>query len=186
MTEQRFKSLDGHNLFMSEQKEAAFLLIKTNLNAFRVLSSIKSSKLVVWANNVYGPYQIVAYVESDSEKEITEFIEDVRSRRFVTELDARRVKVIPQDDKLKPFKIGKPISAVLLVNVNYKEEKERVVTWNLRKISGVKIARAMWGPTDIVVIVEASDHEAMRNLICDDIKVLKGVANNTTLYCYPN
>jgi len=186
MIEQRFINKQINTISMVKQKEAAFLLIKTNLNASRVLNSIKQNKLVVWANQVYGPYQIVAYAESENEKELTELIEDIRSRRFITELDARRVKVIPQDDKLKPFKINKSVSAVLLVNVNYKEEKERVVTWNLRKISGVKIARAMWGPTDIVVIVEASDHESMRNLICDDIKVLKGVTNNTTLYCYPN
>ncbi len=166
-------------------KEATFLLIKTNLNAFRVVNSIKANKLVVWANVVYGPYQIVAYIESDDENEITELIEELRARRYISELDARKVKIIPDDDKLKPFKITNKLSAVLLINVNYKEEKERVVTYNLRKISGVKLARAMWGPADIISIVEASDHEAMRNLICDDIKIMKGIASNTTLYCYP-
>lgn len=165
---------------------AAFLLIKTNLNAFKVVGSIGESVLVKWVSAVYGPYQIVAYVESSSATELAQYIEDLRSRRYISELDARMVKTIPEDEHLKPFETSKSNVAVLLINVNYKEEKERVVTYNLRKISGIKIARAMWGPADIVAIVEAEDTEAMRNKICDEVKVMKGVSTNTTLYCYPS
>jgi hypothetical protein len=70
--------------------------------------------------------------------------------------------------------------------VNYREEKERVVTYHLRQVEGIRLARAMWGPADIIVVAEAGDHESMRNLICDQIKVMKGVASCTTLYCYPH
>jgi len=166
-------------------KPAAFLLIKTNLDAYKVLGSVKKSPLVVWAENVFGPYQIVAYIEAKKEKEITQFIEDFRSRRFIVELDARMVKALPKDNKLTSFKIAKPKSAVLLINVNYKEEKERQITYNLREMNGVKWARAMWGPADIIAILEAPNHEAMRNLICDGVKIMKGVKTNSTLYCYP-
>jgi hypothetical protein len=165
-------------------KEAAYLLIRTDLNAFRVVQSVKSSPLVRWAKVVYGPYQITAYVESDSEKELVTFIEDLRSRRFIVELDARRCKQLPED-KHFAIKDTPPQSAVLLINVNYKEEKERVVTLNLRQLSGVILARAMWGPADIIAIVGTESHESLRNLICDDIKTMKGVMNNTTLYGYP-
>ena len=47
------------------------------------------------------------------------------------------------------------------------------------------IAVKQAGPTDIVAIAEASDHESMRNIICYEIKTMKGVSSNTTLYCYP-
>lgn len=139
----------------------------------------------MWAKAIYGPYQIVAYLEAGDEAKVVNVIEEMRSIEGINEIDARRVKVIPKDDELAGFSLTKPINAVLLINVNYKEEKERVVTWNLREVPGVAYARAMWGPTDIVAIVEADDHESMRNLICDDIKVLKGVRENSTLYCYP-
>lgn len=170
---------------MEKVKPAAFLLIKTNLNAYHVLRSIRIEKFVQWASAVYGPYQIVAYIESESRKEITEFIEGMRTQRRILELDARMCKVIPEDQELKPFKITMPESALLLINVNYKEERERIVTINLRKLKGVLLSRAMWGPSDIIVIVEAENHELIRNLICDEIKTLKGVLSNTTLYCYP-
>ena len=166
-------------------KPAAFLLIKTNSNSVKILNAIRQYGLVVWASVVYGPYQIIAYIEGKDERELSEFIEDVRSRRDIAELDARMCKSIPEDEKLTPFKIVKPVSAVLLISVNYKEEKERFATYNLRRLKGIKLARAMWGPTDIIAVVEASDQEMMRNLICDRVKSMKGVKGNTTLYCYP-
>lgn len=166
-------------------KPAAFLLIKTNSNAVKIVNSIKRYSLVVWATVVYGPYQIIAYIEGKDERELSKFIEDVRSRRDIIELDARMCKSIPEDEKLTPFKIVKPKSAVLLISVNYKEEKEKITTYNLRRLKGIKLARAMWGPADIIAVVEASDQEAMRNLICDGVKLMKGVKTNTTLFCYP-
>jgi nitrate reductase NapAB chaperone NapD len=170
---------------MNSIKSASFLLIKTKDNSNKVLEDINSSDITVWSSIVYGPYQIVAYLESEQEEDIVDYIEDLRSHSGIGEVDARLVKIIPKDDELTGFTIDKEKSAVLLINVNYKEEKERVVTWNLREIEGVKWARAMWGPTDIIAIVEENDIESMRDKICDDIKTLKGVATNSTYYCYP-
>lgn len=166
-------------------KPAAFLLIKTNSNAIKIANSIEQYSPVAWASVVYGPYQIVAYVEGNDERKLSTFIENVRSRRDVAELDARICKSIPEDARLKTSKMEKPNSAVLLINVDYKEEKERTTANNLRRLKGVRLTRAMWGPTDIIAVVEASDPEAMRNLICDQVKSMKGVRTNTTLYCYP-
>ncbi|MEM4215321.1 MAG: Lrp/AsnC ligand binding domain-containing protein [Candidatus Pacearchaeota archaeon] len=167
-------------------KPAAYLLIKTKENSFNILKRIRSKSIVVWADVVYGPYQIVAYVEAENDIKLAKNIEKIRVDKGIEELDARMVKIIPKDEELKSIKITKQKLAVLLINVNYKEEKERVVTWNLRKLNGVVWARAMWGPADIIAIVEADDHESMRNLICDKIKTMKGVLSNTTLYCYPS
>ena len=166
-------------------KPAAFLLIKTKLNAFKVLKSVKKLSLVKWASVVYGPYQIVAYVEGNTDIEIAQYIEDLRSRKSITELDARMVKVLPNDEQIPALNISQEKVAVLLINVNYREELERNVTYNLRKVEGIKLARAMWGPTDIIAIVEAQNAESMRNRICDDVKVMRGVKSNITLYCYP-
>jgi DNA-binding Lrp family transcriptional regulator len=165
-------------------KQASYILLKTNLDATKVLGSILREEGVVWATNAYGPYQIVAYVEFEAEKDMQLAIENMRSRRFVTELDARIVKVIPNDEKLSSFKTLKKEQAVLLINVDYTKAKERDVTYALRTIPGIVWARAMWGPHDIIAIIEAEDKESMRNLICDEIKTLTGVRTNTTLYGY--
>jgi hypothetical protein len=170
---------------MHTMPAATFLLIKANQNANRLLHSIRSEKHVRWAAVTYGPFQIVAYLEGESHGQLTAFIEELRSWKEILELDARMCKAIPGDEELKPFRIQGPEASVVLVGVNYREEKERIVTYNLRKVEGIRLARAMWGPADIIVVAEAGDHEAMRNLICDQIKVMKGVVACTTLYCYP-
>jgi hypothetical protein len=171
---------------MNSAPAATFLLIKANRNANRLLDFIRVGKYIQWAAATYGPYPIVAYLEGKKHQQLSEYIEELRSREGIAELDARMCKEIPGDEALVPFQIQKPEAAVILVGVNYREEKERIVTYNLRKVEGIKLARAMWGPSDIIVIAEAGDHESMRNLICDQIKVMKGVTSCSTLYCYPN
>lgn len=170
---------------MKKVKPAALLLIKTDSNAYQVLSSIKDEDYVRWASATYGPYQIVAYIESEGHGKLAELIESVRTKKMISELDARMCKAIPGDEGLNPLKITKSESAVLLINVNYHEEKERDVAYNLRKLKSVKLARAVWGPSDIIAVVEGDDQESMRNSICDEIKIMKSVLTNTTLYCYP-
>ena len=167
-------------------KPTAFLLVNTNLDACKVKGSIKKIDAIKWIANVFGPYQLVAYLVTETRKELIETIEDIRSRRYIKNLDARMVKTIPKDEELKEFTVIKSEVACLLINVDYTQEKERNVTYNLRRLKGVVFARAMWGPADIIAIVEAKDHETMRNLICDDIKMMKGVKTNTTLYGYKN
>jgi len=166
-------------------RPAAFLLATTRNNAYEVAKAIGGQAPTTWATAVFGPYQVAAYAQADDASELVKFIEDLRQSQNIWQLDARICKVIPGDEELAPLETKRPETAVLLINVDYKVELERIVTLNLRKLAGVAIARAMWGPADIIAIVEADDREAMRNLICDEVKVMKGVLSNSTLYCYP-
>jgi DNA-binding Lrp family transcriptional regulator len=165
-----------------------FLFIKTNLHAKRVLAgAVRSVPGVYWAEVIYGPYQIAAYIRDENERALADRVERLRAERPILEMDVRRCKPLPEDKTLAPF-MGehcRPVRACLLVNVDHHITKERAVVNKLRQVEGVLMARAMWGPTDIVAIVEAADQEGMRNLICDEIKVMEGVATNTTLFCYP-
>ena len=165
---------------------AAFLLITTNQHAGRTAHRLRAEPGVTWAAAVYGPYQVAAYTQADTPEALADFTERLRSQPMITALDARLCKPIPGDEILPPFQVNQPVAALLLINVNYREEKERVVTLKLRQLPAVRLARAMWGPADIIALVQAPDQEALRNVICDQIKNLPGVAANTTLYCYPN
>ena len=143
--------------------------------------------MVAWTSNLFGPYQLAAYVKAKDNREIALFAEDLRSRRFITDLDPRICKILPGDEKEDAITLSSAAHcALLLINVDYRIRKEREIVQDLRKIGGVRLARAMWGPSDVMCIVEAKDAEAMRNLICDQIKILTGVAANTTLVCYPS
>lgn len=164
---------------------AAFLLIKTRQNAYDLARAISEAQETIWASPAYGPYGVVAYAKGATHAEVTSFIEEMRVRPDVVELDARMCKHIPGDDSLPRLEVSRHELAMLLINVDHRQVKERDVVYSLRKMKQVRLARAMWGPADIIAIVEARDHENMRNLICDDIKLIIGVTSNTTLYCYP-
>lgn len=167
------------------RSEATFLLIRTRQDAYELARSIAAAQEVAWASPAYGPYAVIAYGQAPTQMELTSFIEEVRARPDVVELDPRMCKYIPGDASLAPLEVSQPEVAVLLINVDHRQTKERTLTYNLRKNDKVRLARAMWGPADIIAVVEAADHESMRNLICDEIKVMPGVTSNTTLYCYP-
>jgi hypothetical protein len=171
---------------MTDARSSAFLLISTTRSAYELSETLRREAIVVWDTPVYGPHQVVAYAETEGPAQLARLVERLRQVDGVVSLDARICKFIPEDLELGPFAISGPEVAVLLVNVDHGVEKERVVTCNLRALAGVRLARAMWGPADVIAVVEASDHEAMRNLICDDVKQMKGVQSNTTLYAYPS
>jgi len=172
--------------FAMASRPASFLLFRLQRDGYKFVEGLRASPYVRWAAPVYGPFQAVAYAEAASQQALTTWIESLRELPEISDLDARAVKPIPEDHELADFHVSGPERSVLLIDVDYREEKERVVTLKLREIPGVVFARAMWGPADVIAIVEAPDHEAMRNLICDRVKVLAGVRSNTTLYCYPD
>jgi DNA-binding Lrp family transcriptional regulator len=166
-------------------RPAAFLLIKTNRNSYHLASKLRAQALVKWAAPVYGPHQVIAYVAADLPAQVAGFAESVREWPEVLDLDARMCKVLPGDESLRLAPPTKAEVSTLLICVNHREVKEREVTYRLREHGAVVLARAMWGPDDIIAIVQAENPEAMRNVICDDVKVMQGVIQNTTLYAYP-
>ncbi len=174
------------DLEATRPRPAAFLLFRANRDAVALANSLREESAILWSSAAYGPYPVLAYAEMDSAAALAEFVESLRCRQGVLELDARVCKPIPGDEDLPPCLPPSRQGALLLINVDYRKEKERVVTVNLRRLDGLVWVRAMWGPTDIIAIVEADEEESMRNLICDEVKISKGVATNTTLYCYPN
>jgi DNA-binding Lrp family transcriptional regulator len=166
-------------------RPAAFLLIKTKRNSYELVQRLQDESLVEWAAPVYGPYQVIAYAGAESPAALTAFIEALREWPEAVELDARMCKAIPGDESLRLTPPAKPQVATLLICVDHREVKERDVTYRLREHKAVVWARAMWGPDDIIALVQADDPESMRNVICDDVKVMRGVIKNTTLYAYP-
>ena len=167
-------------------KAASFLLIKTRGNAHGLVNKLtkRREEGVIWSLPIYGPYQVICYIEQSSYPEMERYVEMLREEPEFQEIDARRVKPIPEDLELASFTTSAPEVAALLIRVDYRIQRERDLTLQLRRINGVTFARAMWGPDDIIALVEAQNPEEMRNLICDDIKVIPSVSGNVTLYGY--
>jgi hypothetical protein len=160
---------------VAELSQAAFLLLATRQDATEMARRLAQAEGVVWASAAYGPHCVVGYAEAASPNKLAAFVERIRTSDGVDMLDARVCKPIPGDEGLPPLELSEPEVAMLLINVDYR----------LRENARVRLVRAMWGPADIIAVLEAPDHETMRNVICDEVKVLRGVASNTTLYCYP-
>lgn len=171
---------------MSEYSYAAFVRVKPVNASKALMNALGSAHQFAWLSQTFGTHPVAGYIEAGSFRELCDKIEEMREVPEVAELESMMCKHIPGDEFLEPFSVNGPETALLLISVNYLVEKERVVTENLRKLDQVTFARAMWGTTDIVALVEADDPDAMRDLICDSIKVMPGVKGNVTLYCYPN
>ena len=164
----------------------AFLLIRAKSDARKLARRLASMPWIEWAAAAYGPHPVVAYAGADNPRKLARQVEQLRSAAGVAELDARICKPVPGEGHTAALATSKSEVAVLLIGVDYRVRKEREVVRSLREIPQVLLSRAMWGPADIIAVIEESDRESMRNLICDRIKTLPGVASNTTLYCYPD
>lgn len=164
---------------------AGFFLFRTNQPSSELLELLTTLDEINWAAAVFGPYQVISYIQTNNYKQLAEIAEQLRGDALITHLDARMVKPIPEDKALNGIEISRRELSVLLINVDYRKETERAVTLKIRQLPQIVLARAMWGPDDIIAIAQADDHESMRNLICDQVKTLPAVSGNTTLYCYP-
>ncbi len=165
-------------------KNNVFLLINTDLDSRKVTGSLSKISNVIWVSPIYGPDHIISYLESDTESEMEEVIEDIRARRYIKSVDSRPCKVIPGQTEDPNVKFSLPVRASLMINVDYHTLKERdLVSFLKSKPYSVQV-RACWGPSDTIALIEAENNEDLRNIVCDEIKLYSGVKSLSTRVCY--
>ena len=69
--------------------------------------------------------------------------------------------------------------AYILLNIDYKQKQSIIET--AKKISCVKEVKAVYGIYDILVILESSDIQQLKNSIDDHLYKMEGVNNLTSL-----
>jgi DNA-binding Lrp family transcriptional regulator len=69
--------------------------------------------------------------------------------------------------------------AYILLNVDYKQKQSIIET--AKKISCVKAVKSVYGIFDILVILESSDIQQIKNSIDDQLYKMEGVNNLTSL-----
>ncbi|NEP57314.1 MAG: Lrp/AsnC family transcriptional regulator [Symploca sp. SIO2G7] len=165
-------------------KDNVYLLIQSDLDIRKVTGSLSAISNVVWVSPIYGPDNIVAYLEADSAAEMENVIEDIRARRYIKAVDSRPCKVIPGQQENPKVEFTLPVRACLMINVDYHTLKERdLVSFLKGKPYSVQV-RACWGPSDTIALIEAKDNEDLRNIVCDEIKIYPGVKSLSTRVCY--
>ncbi len=74
--------------------------------------------------------------------------------------------------------------AYVLLNVNFKEQK-RIIE-EAQRIPTVKTAKTVYGIYDILIVLESSNLQELKNAIDIDINRIKGIDNLTTLISVSN
>lgn len=74
--------------------------------------------------------------------------------------------------------------AYVLLNVNFKEQK-RIIE-EAQRIPTVKTAKTVYGIYDILIILESTNLQELKNAIDIDINRIKGIDNLTTLISVSN
>jgi DNA-binding Lrp family transcriptional regulator len=69
--------------------------------------------------------------------------------------------------------------AYILLNIDYKQKQSIIET--AKKISCVKEVKSVYGIYDILVILESSDIQQIKNSIDDQLYKMEGVNNLTSL-----
>ena len=69
--------------------------------------------------------------------------------------------------------------AYILLNIDYKQKQSIIET--AKKISCVKEVKAVYGIYDILVILESTDIQQIKNSIDDQLYKMEGVNNLTSL-----
>lgn len=67
--------------------------------------------------------------------------------------------------------------AYVLVSV---QGDSRQVVEKIRGLGGVKEADALWGPTDIIAVVEVDNMEALGELVAGQMRAIAGVTSTDT------
>ena len=76
-------------------------------------------------------------------------------------------------------------TAFVFINVHPSREKE--VMKELRSIKGVTESYELYGDYDIVVKVETEEKERLQNIVQNQIRGIKGIANTSTNFVFnPN
>ena len=74
--------------------------------------------------------------------------------------------------------------AYVLLNVNFKEQK-RIIE-EAKRIPTVKTAKTVYGIYDILIVLESTNLQELKNAIDSDINSIKGIDNLTTLISVSN
>jgi DNA-binding Lrp family transcriptional regulator len=74
--------------------------------------------------------------------------------------------------------------AYVLLNVNFKEQK-RIIE-EAQRIPTVKTAKTVYGIYDILIVLESTNLQELKNAIDIDINRIKGIDNLTTLISVSN
>lgn len=69
--------------------------------------------------------------------------------------------------------------AYILLNIDYKQQQSIIET--AKKIPCVKVVKSVYGIYDIVVILESSDIQQIKNSIDEHLYKIEGVNNLTSL-----
>ena len=164
----------------------AYVLMNCVIGSERnILSSLNAINGVVESHGTLGLYDIVAKVESDSEKGIQDMVTgtirkmpEIHSTMTLTRSESG--ELFEPSEKLVSAMLGRN-SAQAYVVIHTEKGEEYNVLRNLSHIPEVKEADAVFGFYDILCKIEASEYQTLEKVITKAIRALPHILTSMTL-----
>ena len=164
----------------------AYVLMNCAIGSERnILSSLNAIGGVTESHGTLGLYDIVAKVESDSEKGIQDMVTgtirkmpEIHSTMTLTRSESG--ELFQPSEKLVSAMLGRN-SAQAYVVIHTEKGEEYNVLRNLSHIPEVKEADVVFGFYDILCKIEASEYQTLEKVITKAIRALPHILTSMTL-----
>ncbi len=164
----------------------AYVLMNCVMGSERnILSSLNAIDGVVESHGTLGLYDIVAKVESDSEKGIQDIVTDtirkmpeIHSTMTLTRSESE--ELFQPSEKIVSAMLGRN-SAQAYVVIHTEKGEEYNVLRNLSHIPEVKEADVVFGFYDVLCKVEAPGYQTLEKVITKAIRALPNILTSMTL-----
>ena len=164
----------------------AYVLMTCNIGSEKdTISSLKEINEVKEAHGTFGLYDIVAQVESDTEKKIQEIITGTIRKMpninsTVTLTRSESGELFQSSEKLIGSMLGKNSSQAYVV-IHCDKGEEYPTLKNLSHIPEIKEADVVFGFYDVICKIEASDNISLNNVVTKAIRSLPRINTSMTL-----
>lgn len=170
----------------------AFLLIGAHQSPLRLKAEIEArwteiaerNVCCLWSAALYAPQSVGMYVTAPSRRHIEMTSEALRSASGSAQVEIRLCK---QDQHISTVSIDVQANISGLVSISLTPEsqtKEIEVLSILRGFSGLRLARACYGSSDILALINTSTLDDFRDIIVGKIRDLHAVATTSTNLAY--
>lgn len=167
----------------------AFLLINTNQSPLTLKSEIESrwteianqDVCCLWSAALYSPQSVGMYVSAPSRQQIEKTVEALRNVTGGAQIEIRLCK---QDQNISgPTALDTSSNLWGLISITLTSEaqtKEIEVLSAIRGMSGLQLARACYGQSDILALINTGTLEDLQDIVVRQIRGLPAVATTST------
>ena len=190
MTKQTVKA---HSDTQPKHACQAFLLINTNQSPLKLKSEIESQWAEIAKQDVccllsaalYSPQSVAMYVTASSRQQIEKTVEALRGVAGGAQIEIRLCKQDQNVSGLAAFDTSANLWGLISITLTSEAQTREIeVLSAVRSVSGLQLARACYGQSDILGLINTSTLEDLQDIVVRQIRGLQDVATTSTNLVY--